>query len=335
MMKLIKPALFAVLLGAALFAQAADDNKANPVLKGAQVTESNLIDALSIAPPEAASGTTRGFKVAKTGQQSAPVKAGPGKASLLITFATGSTDLTEEAKGLLATLGKALQSDTLAGFSFKVEGHADARGDADANMRLSQGRAQAVVDYLSSQNGILQQLAKACLARVERGALPFGEAVEAGQVGGGVVVAEVEGGGAVAGGADHLAQLGVAEHGAAAAGLFLDQRSGTVERFALRGQRGELDHEHRGVAGQAVHLPVAVGHLGLQLIGREGGDLDGRCLLHDDGRHHGNRLGRGRLLRMMPPRERAAEHQRDEQGSAAQHGRGTQPWLGQGLINES
>lgn len=159
MKKLIKPALFALLLGTALVSQAADENKdkGNPVLKGNQVTESNLIDALSIAPPEAASGATRGFKVAKTGQQAAPAKAGPGKASLLVTFATNSTDLTEEAKGLLDTLGKALQSDTLAGFSFKVEGHADARGDADANLRLSQGRAQAVVDYLASHDGILPE----------------------------------------------------------------------------------------------------------------------------------------------------------------------------------
>ncbi len=151
LLKLLLPALLC--LGAAGAARA--DDKTDPVLKGTQVTESNLIEALTIAPPEAASGSTRGFKVAKTGQQSAPAKAGPGKASLLITFATGSTELTEEAKGLLGTLGKALQSDTLAGFSFKVEGHADARGDADANLRLSQGRAQAVVDYLSSHDGIL------------------------------------------------------------------------------------------------------------------------------------------------------------------------------------
>ena len=69
----------------------------------------------------------------------------------------GCGSLTDDAKGLLDTLGRALQSDTLAGFSFKVEGHADARGEADANQRLSQGRAQAVVDYLAGHAGILPE----------------------------------------------------------------------------------------------------------------------------------------------------------------------------------
>ena len=162
MMKTFKTMLPALLLIGALSASSAQaagdkpaDSKDNPVLKGSQVTETNLIDALAIAPPEAASGATRGFRVAKPG---APAqKAGPGKASLLVTFTTNSTELTPEAKGLLDTLGRALQSDTLAGFSFKVEGHADARGDADTNQRLSQDRAQAVVDYLASKGGILPE----------------------------------------------------------------------------------------------------------------------------------------------------------------------------------
>ncbi len=140
---------------AAMPVQAADD-PANPVLKGTQVTEANLIDALSIAPPEAASGATRGFRAKQPGSGEAPAKAGPGKASLLITFPTNSTELTNDTKGLLDTLGRALQSDNLAGFSFRVEGHADARGDADANQRLSQGRAQSVVDYLATK-GILPE----------------------------------------------------------------------------------------------------------------------------------------------------------------------------------
>ena len=159
---MIKPLLFSLLTALALTVQAAPmaDNKADPktdpVLKGTQVTESNLIDALSIAPPEAASGATRGFR-AKAGTAPAEAaKAGPGKASLLITFNTNSTELTSDAKGLLDTLGRALQSDNLAGFGFRVEGHAYPRGDADANQRLSQGRAQSVVEYLVSK-GILSE----------------------------------------------------------------------------------------------------------------------------------------------------------------------------------
>ena len=156
MKKLFQALAMTLLLGGALGAQAADD-AGNPVLKGNQVTESNLVDALAIAPPEAASGATRGFRAAHGGAAAAEHKAGPGKASLLITFATNSTDLSTEAQGLLDTLGRALQSDTLAGYSFKVEGHADARGDADTNQRLSQGRAEAVVTYLTAHAGILPE----------------------------------------------------------------------------------------------------------------------------------------------------------------------------------
>lgn len=149
--------LSSLLCVASLSAWAVD--KGDPVLKGDQVTESNLVDALSVAPANGAadpSGATRGFRAARPGS-SAPAKAGPGKASLLITFATNSTELSNEAHGLLDTVGRALQSDTLTGFSFKVEGHADARGDAEANQRLSQARAQAVVEYLVAKAGILPE----------------------------------------------------------------------------------------------------------------------------------------------------------------------------------
>ncbi|MGQ0701135.1 MAG: OmpA family protein [Panacagrimonas sp.] len=157
MNKLIPAFLFHVLCFASLGAWAAD--KENSILEGDQVTESNLVDALSITPnykgvdPSAA---TRGFRPARPGE-SAPARSGPGKASLLITFATNSSQVRGEVHELLDTLGRALQSDNLAGFSFRVEGHADARGDADINTRLSQERAQAVVEYLVAQAGILPE----------------------------------------------------------------------------------------------------------------------------------------------------------------------------------
>ncbi|WP_457424732.1 OmpA family protein [Roseateles sp. P5_E7] len=145
-----------LMLCCAAAAQAQTGPAANPVLKGKQVTESALVDALAIEPPEAASGVgvMRGFRPA--GKPGAPpVKAGPGKASLLITFATNAADLSADAQRQLDVMARALQTDTLAGFSFRVEGHADARGEADTNQRLSQQRAQAVVDYLVSKHGIL------------------------------------------------------------------------------------------------------------------------------------------------------------------------------------
>ncbi len=161
-MNILRPFLAHVIAGLALtlslsaYAQQTESSPANPVLKGAQVTESALIDALAIEPPEAASGATRGFRAAKRADGSAP-KAGAGKASLLITFGTNSAELTAESQSLLSTLAKALQSDALAGFSFKVEGHADARGDADANQRLSQLRAESVAQYLVKNFGLLPE----------------------------------------------------------------------------------------------------------------------------------------------------------------------------------
>ncbi len=130
------------------------------LLKGSQVTESALIDALTIDGPQAPEGAkTRGFRAAARTPDNAatPAKPKAGKASLLITFATNSTDLTSETMATLDVLARALQSDALAGFIFKVEGHADPRGDAALNMVLSQERAESVAKYLVSKHAILPE----------------------------------------------------------------------------------------------------------------------------------------------------------------------------------
>lgn len=142
----------------------AQDSAPAPVLNAAQVTEDALVDALALDPPvadDAASGATRGFRPAApraTGSTFKPAKpAAPGKANLLITFATGSADLTAETMQVLQTVAKALQSDKLAGFAFRIEGHADPRGTPDYNLKLSQDRAQSVVAYLTGKLGVLPE----------------------------------------------------------------------------------------------------------------------------------------------------------------------------------
>lgn len=131
------------------------------VLKGSQVTESALIDALAIDGPEGpADAKTRGFRAATPTARApgAPApKAGPGKASLLLTFQSNSAELSSETMATLDVLARALQSDTLAGFTFKVEGHADPRGDAAVNFRLSQQRAESVANYLVNKHAILPE----------------------------------------------------------------------------------------------------------------------------------------------------------------------------------
>ena len=149
-----------LLIGAALVAGVAcNAHSQEAVLKGSQVTESALIDALTIEGPEATSGATRGFRPAARSDAKAP-KPGPGKANLLITFATDSSELTSESQASLDALTRALQSDALAGFSFRVEGHSDARGDAAHNLELSQQRAESVAAYLKA-HGILPERLKA------------------------------------------------------------------------------------------------------------------------------------------------------------------------------
>jgi outer membrane protein OmpA-like peptidoglycan-associated protein len=130
------------------------------VMKNSEVSEAALIDALAVPADAGASdvvGATRGFRPARPGQAVATKPAGPGKASLMITFQTNSTQLTSESERVLNILARALQSDALAGFSFRIEGHADARGDPERNLQLSQLRAESVARYLVDHQGILAE----------------------------------------------------------------------------------------------------------------------------------------------------------------------------------
>ena len=153
---ILRSACSAALLGC--LALAVQAQPAEPVMKNSQVTESALIDALTVEPPAgAASGATRGFRAATAANNAAKKPAGPGRANLLITFDTNSATIGGETQTVLDTLARALQSDALAGNMFRVEGHADARGEAENNLKLSQQRAEAVAQYLVSKHGILPE----------------------------------------------------------------------------------------------------------------------------------------------------------------------------------
>jgi outer membrane protein OmpA-like peptidoglycan-associated protein len=124
---------------------------AERVMKPGEVTEAALLQALDPAAQDAAPASRSIRPSLKPGAAEA---AAPARANLLITFPTGSAELTEETLQALTTVGKALQSDRLAGFAFRIEGHADPRGGDELNLRLSQARAQSVVAYLVEQMGI-------------------------------------------------------------------------------------------------------------------------------------------------------------------------------------
>lgn len=154
-----------------------------PVMRPEQLTERGLIEALAPLPAAAAAAPTptpaeapttpaaasepeaaasglpasrsRGFRPMSRPMTPAPVaattaatSAGARKAHILMTFETNSSGLTPETVRALDLLGRAMASSELEGMQFVVEGHADPRGDAAANLLLSQKRAEAVVDYL-------------------------------------------------------------------------------------------------------------------------------------------------------------------------------------------
>jgi outer membrane protein OmpA-like peptidoglycan-associated protein len=86
-------------------------------------------------------------------REEAPPDAGP-SVNLTVNFPTGSAELTPAARGSLDALGKALASSDLATFRFRIEGHTDNVGSRDANLSLSQQRAEAIVSYLTTQYNV-------------------------------------------------------------------------------------------------------------------------------------------------------------------------------------
>ena len=72
----------------------------------------------------------------------------PKSVDLVIQFDLDSAKLKEPSKPLLDNLVEAMKNDRLAYIKFKVEGHTDALGSEQHNLKLSQSRAESVVAYL-------------------------------------------------------------------------------------------------------------------------------------------------------------------------------------------
>ncbi|MCC6716759.1 MAG: OmpA family protein [Acetobacteraceae bacterium] len=83
----------------------------------------------------------------------APQGAAP-SIDLTVQFPSGSAELTAQAMRTLDELGRALNSETLAGYRFRIEGHTDTTGSREMNMALSQARAARVAAYLHSKFGV-------------------------------------------------------------------------------------------------------------------------------------------------------------------------------------
>lgn len=129
--------------------QAVSYGQTDHVLKADEVNESALIEALT---PER-KFRTRSIRISpESGEHGTLVKRP--SASMLITFETSSAELKPQAKKLLDSLGRAMNSDKLSTFKFAIEGHADPRGGEQFNLDLSQRRAESVVSYLAENHRI-------------------------------------------------------------------------------------------------------------------------------------------------------------------------------------
>lgn len=115
------------------------------VLTGPDVNEQALLDALTPLDPGV---KTRGLVLGTHKSAAAPQARRRPSASLLITFATNSSDIAPAAREQLDVVAAALKNERLAPFNFQVEGHADPRGNPEFNLALSQRRAESVRRYL-------------------------------------------------------------------------------------------------------------------------------------------------------------------------------------------
>jgi outer membrane protein OmpA-like peptidoglycan-associated protein len=73
---------------------------------------------------------------------------------LEIFFEYKSAEITPQAAAALTPLGRALSDARLAGDSFLIAGHTDAKGSDEYNLALSQKRAEAVRQYLIANFGV-------------------------------------------------------------------------------------------------------------------------------------------------------------------------------------
>lgn len=73
----------------------------------------------------------------------------PRTLDLVIRFEFDSSKIQESSKPLLNNLAAAMKTEKLLNLNFSVEGHTDAKGSADYNLRLSERRAEAVVNYMA------------------------------------------------------------------------------------------------------------------------------------------------------------------------------------------
>jgi OOP family OmpA-OmpF porin len=105
------------------------------------------------ASAPASTAATHAAPAPKVATATAPAAEAP-SVNLSIQFANGSADLTPDAVKTLNELGRALSSEALSGYRFRIEGHTDTVGSPGYNKTLSQQRAEKVAEYLEQKFGV-------------------------------------------------------------------------------------------------------------------------------------------------------------------------------------
>jgi outer membrane protein OmpA-like peptidoglycan-associated protein len=145
----------------ALLGMVAGLAQAQPAQQGpSRLTAEQIIAALKPTGP--IQSGTRGIRAASSSPalaaNEAAVRHGPGPKlpaiDLNVHFEFGSAELTQDAARTLDELGRALSSQSLAGYRFRIEGHTDTVGTADYNRNLSDQRAATVARYLEGKFGV-------------------------------------------------------------------------------------------------------------------------------------------------------------------------------------
>jgi outer membrane protein OmpA-like peptidoglycan-associated protein len=124
--------------------QIIEELKAQRAISPTRTRRLNLAPMLSDAPGTVADSTPR--------ETVAVNSESPRLSFDQITFEFDSARISREALPALNEIGIALRSDELAGLRFLIEGHTDAVGGLQYNMRLSSRRADSVKRFLITQH---------------------------------------------------------------------------------------------------------------------------------------------------------------------------------------
>lgn len=132
MIRIVTGVSCAFLLAGTLFAAPSPSLGAEPIVSAEEI-------AYGLAP-------TRGLAITAAQPTSVDLST--------VTFGFNSFQLTGRAERQLDEVGKALSMPALQSSKFVIVGHTDAVGGEGYNQRLSQQRAESVVDYLVARKGL-------------------------------------------------------------------------------------------------------------------------------------------------------------------------------------